>query len=168
MEKIVPCRKVHCGVRQGRGPGPIFTVRKRSCGKVMSLHLCVSHSVHRGVSTSVHAGIHTPPWAETPWADTPTSRQTPRAWAWTRTPPRQRSPWADTPSPSPADRYCCGRYAFYWNALWFSIVLAKFPVPFPWISRKTGIKYQTVICLNTDKILFTRKEHIMLVTLLFV
>ena len=102
MEKIVPCRKVHCGVRQGRGPGPIFTVRKRSCGKVMSLHLCVSHSVHRGVSTSVHAGIHTPPWAETPWADTPTSRQTPRAWAWTRTPPRQRSPWADTPSPSPS------------------------------------------------------------------
>ena len=43
----------------------IFTVRKRSCGKVMFLHLSVSHSVHGGVSTSVHAGIHTPQ-ADTP------------------------------------------------------------------------------------------------------
>ena len=28
----------------------IITVRKRSCGKVMFLHLSVSHSLHRGVS----------------------------------------------------------------------------------------------------------------------
>ena len=55
-----------------------FTVRKRSCGKVMFLHLSVSHSVHRG-STSVHAGIHppgqTPPWADTPPGQTPPSRR---------------------------------------------------------------------------------------------
>ena len=36
----------------------LITVRKRSCEKVMFLHLSVSHSVHRGVSASVHAGIH--------------------------------------------------------------------------------------------------------------
>ena len=45
----------------------IVTVRKRSCGKVMFLHLSVSHSVHRtgsGVSVSVHAGI--PPPTPTP------------------------------------------------------------------------------------------------------
>ena len=37
---------------------------QRSCGKVMFLHLSVSHSVHEGVSASVHAGIHPP--ADTP------------------------------------------------------------------------------------------------------
>ena len=40
----------------------IFTVCKGSCGKVMFLHLSLSHSVHEGggvvVSASVHAGIH--------------------------------------------------------------------------------------------------------------
>ena len=37
-----------------------ITVRKRSCRKVMFLHLSVSHSVHKGAgSASVHAGIHT-------------------------------------------------------------------------------------------------------------
>ena len=46
----------------------IITVRKRSCGKVMLLHLSVSHSVHGGVSASVHAGIHPP--GQTPlWTD---------------------------------------------------------------------------------------------------
>ena len=43
----------------------IFNVRKGSCGKVMFLHLSLSHSVHGGgggvvVSASVHAGIHPP------------------------------------------------------------------------------------------------------------
>ena len=47
----------------------VITVRKRSCGKVMFLHLSVSHSVHRG--GSVHAGIHTPRTDTPPWADTP-------------------------------------------------------------------------------------------------
>ena len=43
----------------------IITARKRSCGKVMFLHLSVSHSVHRGVSA-----IH-------PRADTPLGRHPP-------------------------------------------------------------------------------------------
>ena len=38
----------------------IFTVHKRSCGKVMFVHLSVSNSVHRGVVCPVHAGIHPP------------------------------------------------------------------------------------------------------------
>ena len=40
----------------------LVTVRKRSCIKVMFLHLSASHSVHcgGGVSASVHAGMHRP------------------------------------------------------------------------------------------------------------
>ena len=44
----------------------IFTVRKRSCRKVMFLHLSVNYSVHGGVSASVHAGIHHTPLARHP------------------------------------------------------------------------------------------------------
>ena len=39
-----------------------------------------------------HPTGQTPPWAAIPWAATP---------------------WADIP---PADGYCCGQYASYWNA----------------------------------------------------
>ena len=50
----------------------IITFRKRSCGKVMFLHLFVSHSIHGGgggvsqhavgqTPPPVHAGIHNPP-----------------------------------------------------------------------------------------------------------
>ena len=54
----------------------VITVRKRSCGKVMFLHLSVSNSMHRGVSASMHAGIHTLlgrhlPGQTHPWEDTP-------------------------------------------------------------------------------------------------
>ena len=63
---------------------PIVTTHKRSCRKVMFLHLSVSHSVHRGECLSQHAigGVHPlskqPPRQTLPWADTP--RQTP-PWA---------------------------------------------------------------------------------------
>ena len=99
----------------------IITVRKRSCGKVVFLHLSVGHSVHRGVSASVHAGIQLPtdtplgkqpagkiPPADTPQADTPLGRH----------------PRADTPPgrhPLPADSHCSGRYASYMNAFLFTI-----------------------------------------------
>ena len=46
-------------------------------------------------------------WQTPPRADTPLPRQTP--------------PWEDTPSP--ADGYCSGRYASYWNAFLLTIVL---------------------------------------------
>ena len=63
---------------------------QRSCGKVMFLHLSVSHSVHEGVSASVHAGIH-PPGRYT------RSRYTPRQVHPPGTPPWQGHPLADTP-----------------------------------------------------------------------
>ena len=66
----------------------------------------------------VHAGIHPPPrQAGTPLgrqvptdrqADTPPGRQNP--------PNRQAPPCTDTSPPLPADGYCCGQYASYWNA----------------------------------------------------
>ena len=81
---------------------PLFTVRKRSCGRVMFLHLSVSHSVHKVVSASVRAGIHPLPRADTP------SRLG-------RHPPGRHPP-------SPADGHCSGRYASYWNAFLFESV----------------------------------------------
>ena len=68
----------------------IFTVHKRSCGKVMFLHLSVSHSVHRGGSASVHAGI--PP----PWDQVPPQDQTPLE----QTPPQQTATAVDGTHPS--------------------------------------------------------------------
>ena len=73
----------------------LFTVRKRSCGKVTFLDLHLSVILFTGGSASVHVGIHTP------WADTP-PRQTPPT-------PRQKPP-------PPADGHCSGQYAPYWNA----------------------------------------------------
>ena len=71
----------------------VFTVRKRSCGKVIFLHLSVSHSVHRGVSAQCMLGIHHPQ-ADSPPGQTP-------SWA----DPPGRPPWADTPRQTPRDRH---------------------------------------------------------------
>ena len=73
---------------------------QRSSGKVMFLHLFVSHSVNGGVSASVHAGIHDFPWADTAPPGSPPPRQTP--------PPLGRH--------LSAEGHCSGRYASYWNA----------------------------------------------------
>ena len=69
---------------------PFITVCKRSCGKVMFLHLFVSHSVHRD---GVYPG-QIPSWAQK------SRRQTP-------------------PSLPPADGHCSRLYASYWNAFLF-------------------------------------------------
>ena len=63
------------------GSASMFNVCKRSCGKVMFLHLSVSHSVHGGVCLSACWDTHPPladiplgkhlPSADTPWEDTP-------------------------------------------------------------------------------------------------
>ena len=99
-----------------------------SCGKVMFLHLSVSHSIHGGVSSaSVYAGIHTslgrhPPEQTPPWAETPPGLTPPG-----QTPPgRHPLPSAcwDTHPLLPSacwdrhDHYC-GRYGSYWNAFLF-------------------------------------------------
>ena len=60
-----------------------------------------------------------PPWADNSPGQTPHGQTSPH-WADTPLPgrhsPGQTPPLADTP---PADGYCCGRYASYWNAFLF-------------------------------------------------
>ena len=98
----------------------IVTVRNSSCGKVMFSQVSVCPQ-----------GEVCTPWADTPWqthpswVDTPPPpRQTPpRQTPPRQTPPKQTPldkhphPWADTP----ADGYCSGRYASYWNAFLLTI-----------------------------------------------
>ena len=91
-----------------------ITVRKRSCGKVMFLHVY-------GILFT--GGRCTPPWADTPLgrhpqADIPLGRHPP----W-QTPPLGRHPLRQTPplgrhppGRHPSDGHCSGRYASYWNA----------------------------------------------------
>ena len=106
----------------------IISARNRSYGKVMFLHLSVSHSVHRGGWQTHPLGSHPPgqthplsrqplpprrhdPRQTLPWADTP----------WVDTPPRQ-TPWADTPPPEtataadgtyPTRMHSCSSYVYY-------------------------------------------------------
>ena len=71
---------------------------------------CVKNSVQgEGGSASVHAGIHL------------SSRLHPRQTSpsWADTPPGRRPPTGQT---SPANGYCSGRYASYWNAFLFSFM----------------------------------------------
>ena len=80
----------------------IFTARKRSCGKVMFLHLSVILFTG-GCIPGCNGGLCTPP------------RQTP--------PPRK------TPSPQIPDGHWNGRYASYWNAfLCYEIVLSSISI----------------------------------------
>ena len=75
-----------------------FTVRKRSCGKVMFSQAYVKNSVGE-VSASVHAGIHTPPWANTPLGRHPPGQ----------TPPPGRHPLVDIPRADPPGRHPPGQ-----------------------------------------------------------
>ena len=77
--------------KEFEGTISIFTVRNCSCGKVMFLHLSVSHSVHEMGCVVYTLQADTP----LPWAD----------------PTRQ--------TPPPRDGHCSGRYASYRNALLF-------------------------------------------------
>ena len=112
-----------------------FSRPQRSCGKVMFLHLSVSHSVHReGGQTPLGLGRPPPLGCRPPMdADPPRCRppplwmQTPLGWAdpWGlgRPPRLDRPPWMQTPprlGALPPIWSTSGRYAFYWNAylLW--------------------------------------------------
>ena len=107
----------------------IFTARKPSCGKVMFLHLSVSHSVHRGCvypSTQrvgvcipvcngervlpLGPGVYTPP-GQTPSGQTPCWADTPSG----HTHPLGRHPPYTHPPDGPLSRQC----ASYWNAFLF-------------------------------------------------
>ena len=98
---------------------------QRSYGKVIFSQASVSHSVHRGgclADTLPRQTTH----RQTPPADIHPDRH-PQADTHRRHPPRQthtpgrHPPPADTPLP--ADGYCCGRYASYWNAFLFIVVV---------------------------------------------
>ena len=102
-----------------------------SCGKIMFLHLSISHSVHRGCVW------WTSPWADAPLAGTPppqadtTTRQTPpladtpqartpkQAPLPGRHPTGETLPGQTSPSPWALHGHCSGRYASYWNAFLF-------------------------------------------------
>ena len=75
-----------------------YYLPQSGCGKVVFLHLSVSHSVNRGV------------WTDTPWADTPP----PRADTLLGRLLLGKHPPGQTP---PSGGYCIGRYASYWNAI---------------------------------------------------
>ena len=110
---------------------------QRSCGKVMFLHLSISHSVHKGVCVCIPActGADPPTGRHIPactGADTP--RQTYPSMHWGRHPQwadicqhalGQNPPLADirhipacigADTPPPDNGHCSGRYTFYWNA----------------------------------------------------
>ena len=122
----------------------VITAGKRSCGKVMFLHLSVSDSVHRRGGSASGAGECTPP-LDTPPLDTPPDTHPP----WTHTllghvlpghpmdissdttidtPPLLKSP-AKSPGHTPLDtplllpQSTSGRYASYWNAFLLQIVM---------------------------------------------
>ena len=88
----------------------LITARKRRCGKVMSLHLSVSHSVHKGVwlwvwgCLWVFGGVHSPEHTHT--LDTP--------------------PGLTTTPPPDSIRSTSGRYTSYWNALLILIFFFQF------------------------------------------
>ena len=97
----------------------VITGPNSSCGKVMFLHLSVSHSVHRGWGVSQYAmgQLQATPRANTPQVDTP---------LWANSPPDRQTPppWADAPYlsyllclHSSTETVKCGRYASYWNAV---------------------------------------------------
>ena len=79
---------------------------QRSCGKVMFLHLSVILSTG-GVCLSAC-------WDTTPPGQTPPPTG--------QTPPLGRHPLLGR-TPPPADGYCSGLYAYYWNAFFFLIKL---------------------------------------------
>ena len=75
------------------------------------------------------------------------------------TPLGRHSPWADTPPgqrpPHPADGYCCGRYASYWNAflLYISCSVSR--------SFSHSTLYMHVLCHAVFYVLFYALFHVL-------
>ena len=119
---------------------------QRSCEGYVITPVC--HSVHRGGLPQCILGYHAPRadslWTEAPpppGADTTQTRHPPGA----DTPRTRHPPRADTPpGPAPpADGYCCGRYASYWNAFLFTLI-SSFSCEKP--QKKTYIEYSLEKC----------------------
>ena len=101
---------------------------QQSYGKVMFLHLSVSHSVHWGGGRGVYVGV-THRTETSPQTETPLDRDLPQTETpWTKTP--ERPPGQSLPGQRqrpPLDRDPCGRYESDWNAFLFysKFTLAK-------------------------------------------
>ena len=114
---------------QFHGCSFLFTARKRSCGKVMFLHLCVILSARGGGLSGSGSGRYASGSRGcTPLVTHPTGHPLPQhnpIGHWTRNPLDPQNP-LDIPlwthlrdsHPSPL-RSTCGQYASYWNAFWF-------------------------------------------------
>ena len=90
----------------------IFTARKQSCGKVMFLHLSVSHSVHRGVYSSIQRARGVYPSMQWAGGCTPIGRHSialgrhpPGRHAPGQTPPLGRHPPQTPPGKHPLGRH---------------------------------------------------------------
>ena len=91
---------------------------QRSCGKVMFLPVSVILSTGGGGVWKTPLPRQTPPGQTPLLGRCPTRADTPLG----------RHPRADYPPP-PADGYCSGRYASYWNAFLFSILIYNVKSP---------------------------------------
>ena len=111
----------------------IFTIRKRSCGKIMFSQSCVK----RGMYPSKHWGrhppagtpprqVHPPPPDRYPQQVHPPGRYTP----WQVHPSGRYTPQAGTPH----DSHCSERYASYWNA--FLLLFMVQNVMLKWIIKE--------------------------------
>ena len=90
---------------------------QRSCEGYVFTPVCQSFCSQGGLPQCM-LGCN-PPEPGTP---PPGSRQPPHQHPLEQTPPRTRHPPDQAPT-LPADGYCCGRYASYWNAFLFQTVI---------------------------------------------
>ena len=106
----------------------IFTARKRSCGKVVFLQ--VSVILFTGGGVGIPACLAGPQGVGIPACLAGNQAHT-QGGAWevwrggvSRPTPRGCIPaCTEADPPPPADGYCCGRYASYWNAFLFKIAV---------------------------------------------
>ena len=141
---------------------PFFTGRNEVVAKVIFLHLSVILFT-RWWSASLHAGIppcqgdpllpRRPPAKETPLPRRPPpTKETPLP----RRPPTKETPLPRRPPPGEADsgiRSMSGRYASYWNAFLFFIVLS-FYSSFLFFSIHISFIHSTIEVVYTVRIHF--------------
>ena len=91
--------------------------------KSQLIHFCSFVIIYADTSPGQTPPRQTPSrQAPTPRTDTPPGQTPP----WADIPPGQTPPGQTPPADPPADGYCCGRYASYWNAfLYFDVSMME-------------------------------------------
>ena len=114
---------------------------QQSCENYVFTPVC--YSVHRGGLPQCKLGYHTPGTRHPPGAGTP---------PWSRHPPDQTPPVPAPLGPAPlgadppsGDGYCCGRYASYWNAFLFYLLIFQH-------NSMSQLLCTGFICINSTKI----------------